>query len=59
MTGTADNGRLGAATVGVERLFSLSEAEAELSLGFLEAVVGLSSGPSFVELFRISERAFC
>ena len=34
MTGTADNGRLGAATVGVERLFSLSEAEAELSLGF-------------------------
>ena len=57
MTGTTENGRLGAVTVDVERLFSLSEAM--LSLGLLEAVIGLFSGPSFVGLFRMSERAFC
>ena len=55
--GTADNGRLGAVTVGMERLFSLSEAV--LSWGFLGAVLGLSSGPSFVGLFRICGTKSC
>ena len=63
-TGVADIGRLGALdtgrleVIGVERLFSLSEAMHAL-WGFLGAILELFFGASFVGLFRISERTFC